>query len=311
MLSFCSLFRAAARIALLCVLAGTAVSVSSVASATTRTLTIGGTPPASVTNPNQYVFQPVAHDSVQSRLRWFIYNKPAWAIFDSDTGKLVGRPNSHEVGQYNNIKIRLSDWYGYTDLVFSIKVLPQPTTTPPVNTAPSISGHPATSVTVGTSYNFTPTATDAEHNTLTFSIQNKPVWASFNTASGALTGTPASANVGSYAQIKISVSDGKVSSSLPLFTVTVNQMATGNATLAWTPPTENSDGTVLTDLAGYRIHYGTSKDQLTRTATITNPGLTSYLVDQLTTGTWYFSMTAYSTSGTESSPSAVISTTIQ
>ena len=32
---------------------------------------------------------------------------------------------------------------------------------------------------------------------------------------------------------------------------------TGNATLAWIPPLENTDGSPLQDLTGYRIHYGT------------------------------------------------------
>jgi hypothetical protein len=66
----------------------------------------------------------------------------------------------------------------------------------------------------------------------------------------------------------------------------------------------------LTNLAGYRIHYGTSKDQLTSTADVANPGLTSYVLDQLSPGTWYFTMTAYSTSGSESAVTGVVSTTI-
>jgi hypothetical protein len=305
-----SLSCAPARIALLCALAGTAFSVSSVAATVSRTLTIGGTPPASVSNPNQYVFQPVVHDSVKSNMHFAVYNKPDWVQFDTATGQFAGRPNSHQVGQYNNVRIRVYDWYGYADCVFSFRVLPQGTSTAPANTAPTISGHPAAAVPVGTSYSFSPTATDAEHNALTFSIQNKPTWANFNTASGALTGTPTAANVGSYTNIRISVSDGKATAALPAFAVAVNQIATGNATITWMPPIENTDGSVLTGLAGYRIHYGTNKDQLTQTENITNPGLTSYVVDQLTSGTWYFNMTAYSTSGAESAPTGVVSTAI-
>jgi hypothetical protein len=92
--------------------------------------------------------------------------------------------------------------------------------------------------------------------------------------------------------------------------VYVNQIATGNATLDWTPPTQNSDGTVLIDLAGYRVHYGTSPDQLTQSVSITNPGLTSYVVDDLATGTWYFAVTTYSAAGRESVLSGVISTKV-
>ncbi len=300
-----SFSRAYAHIALLFT-AAVAASAPAAALTVKRTLTISGTPPATVTSPNLYVFQPVAYDSVKSRLRYVIRNMPAWAQFDSNTGLLQGRPNYRQVGKYSNIKISLIDWYGYQDLVFSIEVLAQPSNKPP-----AISGHSVASVPVGTAYTFTPVATDAEHSPLTFSIRNKPSWTEFSTTTGALTGKPAAADVGSYANIQISASDGKASTSLPAFTVTVDQIATRNVTLDWTPPTENADGSVLTDLAGYRIHYGASKDQLTKTANIANPGLTSYVVEQLTAGTWYFHMTSYSKSGVESTASGVVSTMVQ
>jgi hypothetical protein len=295
-----------ARIALLCTLAGAAISVSSVAAAVNRTLTLSGTPSSTVSASQSYSFQPVVYDSVKRHLRYFCNDQPGWAQFNTDTGLFTGRPSNRDVGTYKDIHIIVDDGYGYAQVVFSIKVLPKSG-----NTAPTISGHPAASVPVGIAYNFTPAATDAEHNPLTFSVQNKPSWATFNTASGALSGTPTAADVGTYSKVQISVSDGQASVSLPAFTLTVNQMATNNVTLDWTPPTQNGDGSVLTDLAGYKIHYGTSKDQLTQTANVTNPGLTSYVVDQLSAGTWYFNMTAYSNSGAESNASGVVSTTIQ
>jgi hypothetical protein len=38
----------------------------------------------------------------------------------------------------------------------------------------------------------------------------------------------------------------------------VTAISNGRATLSWTAPTENTDGTTLANLAGYRIRYGTS-----------------------------------------------------
>lgn len=67
----------------------------------------------------------------------------------------------------------------------------------------------------------------------------------------------------------------------------------------------------LTNLAGYTVHYGTSPDQLTQVVKLANPGLTSYVVGNLGTGTWYFSVTSYAANGTESSSSGVVSTTIR
>jgi hypothetical protein len=76
------------------------------------------------------------------------------------------------------------------------------------------------------------------------------------------------------------------------------------------PPTENSDGSTLTNLAGYTVYYGTSPDNLTQSVKITNPGLTAYTVTDLPAGTWYFAVTSYSSAGAESSRTSTISTTI-
>jgi hypothetical protein len=84
----------------------------------------------------------------------------------------------------------------------------------------------------------------------------------------------------------------------------------GIATLDWLPPTENSDGSVLTNLAGYTVYYGTSPDNLAQSVKVTNPGLTAYAVTGLTSGTWYFAVTSYSADGVESSRTTTVSTQI-
>jgi hypothetical protein len=301
-----------AHAALVCTLGSALLSVSVPSNAASKTLTISGTPATTVTVAGYYSFQPTAKDTVKSRIKFDIYNKPAWAEFDGTTGKLSGRPNRRDVGRYGNITIRLTDWYGYvTTAPFSITVVNAPVAPPaPANTPPTISGNAPKMVNVGMAYSFTPKAADANNNTLSFSVKNKPVWANFNATSGTLSGTPAAADVGTYANVQISVSDGKASVALPAFTITVNQMSAGNAALDWIPPTDNNDGTVLTNLAGYNVHYGTSPDQLTQVVKVANPGLTSYVVDNLTSGTWYFAVTSYATDGMESSRSGIVSTTI-
>src|SRR5581483_2849230 len=97
----------------------------------------------------------------------------------------------------------------------------------------------------------------------TFSIANKPSWATFSTSSGALSGSPTSANVGTYNSILISVSDGVSSASLPSFGISVVASTSGSATVKWTAPTLNTDGSALTNLAGYYVKYGTSPTSLT------------------------------------------------
>ena len=78
-------------------------------------------------------------------------------------------------------------------------IVAQPLTSSGTN-APTISGSPTTSTTAGTSYSFTPTGSDLDGDTLTYNITNKPSWASFNTSTGALTGT---AVAGTYSNIQI------------------------------------------------------------------------------------------------------------
>ena len=108
----------------------------------------------------------------------------------------------------------------------------------------------------------------------------------------------------------ISVSDGTASASLPAFAISVTQVATGSATISWTPPTQNTDGSALTNLAGYRLYYGTNSASLTQSIQIANAGASSYVVDNLSPATWYFAVKAYNSSGAESDLSALASKTI-
>ncbi len=181
----------------------------------------------------------------------------------------------------------------------------------PTNKPPVISGNPPTSVQAGSAYAFTPTASDPEGKTLAFTITNKPGWATFSTTTGKLSGTPSSAQTGLYSNIQIKVSDGSLTASLQTFAINVTSTTTtGSATLSWTPPTRNTDGSTLTNLAGYRILYGTSPSALTRTVQVANAGVSRYVIDNLTAGTWYFSVRSYSSTGAESTSSNTASTSV-
>jgi hypothetical protein len=165
-------------------------------------------------------------------------------------------------------------------------------------------------VKVGDAYSFQPTVAGAA-GTLTYSVQNKPGWATFDSTSGRLSGSPQAGDVGTTSNIVIGVSDGSTSDALPGFSITVNQLATGSATVSWVPPTQNTDGSTLATLAGYRIGYGTSASTLDRTVEITNAGLTSYVIDNLAPGTYYFAVKALTSGGLESDYSSVASKTIR
>jgi hypothetical protein len=93
----------------------------------------------------------------------------------------------------------------------------------------------------------------------------------------------------------------------PIRYATVTADLAGQAALSWSPPVVNTDGSTLTDLAGYRVSYGTSASALTSTIQIANPGLRSYTISNLAPGTYYFAVRAYSTTGNESANSNVVS----
>jgi hypothetical protein len=179
------------------------------------------------------------------------------------------------------------------------------------NQAPTISGSPLTSARVNEPYSFQPSASDPEGDALTFQISNKPAWATFDTGTGRLSGTPSTSSTGVFSNVRITVSDGRASSVLAPFSISVtSSQAIGSATLSWQPPTSNTDGSPLTNLAGYVVRYGTAPDALDIQVRIDNPGLVTYVVSDLTPATWYFQVVAYNSVGVESSPSATGSKTI-
>ena len=261
---------------------------------------ISGTPATADTVGKAYSFTPSASGPSGRTLYFSISGKPAWATFNQTSGQLAGTPTSASVGTFANITISVSDGLARASLApFTITVAAPPSAPP--SAPPTISGTPATTDTVGTAYAFTPTASDTNGAALSFSVQNEPAWATFSIANGTLSGTPAAANVGTFSNIVISVSNGQTSVSLPAFSITVSQPATsGSATLAWTAPTTNTNGTALTDLAGYHIYYGTSPSAMSTVIDIANPGTTSYTISSLASGTWYFTVNDYTTSGMES-----------
>jgi hypothetical protein len=287
---------------------------------------LSGTPTNTVVAAHYYAFQPYATDSSNRKMTFSITGKPSWAAFDSGTGRLYGTPLPQmNVGTYSNITIWASDGISSSHLApFFITVQALP------NNPPRISGTPVTSATQGKVYTFQPTAVDPNGLKIGYGITGKPSWATFDSATGRLTGTPAAANVGTYSNITITAYDGYSKGVLPAFSITVRSATTvatnpvpppvsstpsgttttGSATLSWTPPVVNSDGSVLGNLSGYKIYFGTAADQLTQVANVNSAGLTRYVISDLAKKTWYFAMTAYNSTGVESARTAVATFTV-
>jgi putative Ig domain-containing protein len=265
---------------------------------------ITGTPATSVLTGGAYAFKPAATDADGDRLFFSIANRPAWATFSASTGRLAGTPPATAAGEYVGIRISVSDGKKTAALAAFSIVVTKP------NHKPVIAGTPVVEALVGKPYQFQAKASDADGDALSFSVANKPAWATFDPATGRLSGTPGAAAAGTYANVTIRVTDGAATVSLPAFSIAVQQVVRGSATLTWMPPTEREDGSPLTNLAGYRIRYGTTPGSLTEVLEIPNGGITSAVIENLTPATWYFATSAYDSEGLESANSGAVSKTI-
>ena len=183
-------------------------------------------------------------------------------------------------------------------------------TTPPA-TALKISGTPSPNATTGQYYSFAPTVVAPAGSTLSYSVTNRPSWASFNSATGALSGTPTGAQTD--ANIVLGVSAGGQSAALAPFSIVVAAApvsTTNLVTLSWTQPNRNTDGSPLTNLAGYLIRYGTSSSSLGSQISVGSPTTTSMEIGNLSPGTWYFEVASVNTLHVDSQFSAAAAKTI-
>ncbi|MEX2123377.1 MAG: putative Ig domain-containing protein [Woeseia sp.] len=267
---------------------------------------IWGDPETAIAVGSQYVFVPESDDADGDVLTFEIANKPAWADFDESSGQLQGIPAEDDVGTAENIVISVTDVASVVSLPsFSITV--DPVGPPPgggggggSSSPPTISGQPNDSVVVDTMYSFQPNASDPDGDTLSFSIVNKPAWAGFNTVTGRLEGTPDSGDLGTTDDIELSVTDGSTIDSLNPFSITVEAAGPTSYTVSWTPPALNDDGTPLSDLAGYRIYYGTVSGEYNEVVEVNSPGITSYQIDNLSSGIYFLVMTSVNSADVES-----------
>jgi hypothetical protein len=228
---------------------------------------------------------------------------PAPVVVEEPASESTSEPVSGTETETGSVSEPVSD----TESTATADSEPQPA----VNQPPMISGTPEPSVRAGESYTFTPVASDPEGDALVFSINGAPAWAQFDSRTGTLSGVPGSADVGFHEGIVITVADGSGYASLPAFSLAVMAPIVGSATVNWNPPLQRIDGSVLDNLAAYRIRYGQNASALEHAVRLDNAGLTSYVIEGLQAGTWYFSMTAIDAAGLESAPSSMAAKTIQ
>jgi hypothetical protein len=179
------------------------------------------------------------------------------------------------------------------------------------NRAPTINQVGDEYARVGETYSFEPIAGDADGDPLMFTATNLPPWASIDPRTGRITGTPGPDDMGVYESISIVVADAARRAETSPFSITVvGDAGTGVATLRWEAPPSKMDGSPLDDLAGYRILYGRSPDDLDNSVLINDPAITSYEFTTLGKGLWYFSVVAVNSGGLEGPPTVITTKSI-
>lgn len=138
---------------------------------------------------------------------------PAGAVFDVEQQRFSWTPDFTSAGNFT-VNISVTD--GSSSDSESVEITVTNTNRPLV-----ISGTPAAAVMATTNYSFTPIASDPDGDTMTFSIVNMPVWATFDPATGTLSGAPSAAQVGRTTNIVISASDSTNTVSLSPFSIDV------------------------------------------------------------------------------------------
>jgi len=154
-----------------------------------------------------------ASDSENDSLAFSVANLPAGASFDAGQQRFSWTPDFTQAGNFT-VTFSVSDGSLSDSEAVAITVVN-------TNQAPTISGTPATTIMASTAYSFTPTAVDLDGDNLSFNVNNKPAWASFDQTTGKLSGTPSDQQLGPSAAITIGVTDGTDSAVLSAFTVTV------------------------------------------------------------------------------------------
>jgi hypothetical protein len=179
------------------------------------------------------------------------------------------------------------------------------------NRAPTISAAATDVAQVGKTYDYQPQAADPDGDALQFSATNLPPWASMDPTNGHISGTPGENDLGIYESITITVADAtRRTESAPFSITVIGDPSTGVASLQWERPLSKVDGSPIDDLAGYRILYGRSADDLDRSVLISDPSQTSYEIDSLARGIWYFAVVAVNAGGLEGPPTVVGSKSI-
>lgn len=143
---------------------------------------------------------------INSQLAEMLQGRAGFSISDIDTyldTDLDGSPNHLDTDDDNDL------------------ILDDLDSNPIFSNTPTISGSPPDSVLARTEFTFTPNVDHIGSESLVFTVQNLPTWAVFVPSNGRISGIPGDSDIGTYPNIKVSVSNGFISNELNSFGVSV------------------------------------------------------------------------------------------
>ncbi|MFP6843727.1 MAG: Ig-like domain-containing protein, partial [Thalassolituus sp.] len=149
------------------------------------------------TEDEAYAYAATASDIDGDTLTWSLTEFPEGMAIDASSGVISWTPvNGVETA---NVTLVVADADASATQTFTITVVA-------VNDAPEITSSPVTVATEGEIYSYTVTATDAENDTLTWSLTQFPDRMTIDTNSGEIIWTPA--NGATDANVTVEVTDG-------------------------------------------------------------------------------------------------------
>ncbi|MBL8339841.1 MAG: tandem-95 repeat protein [Rubrivivax sp.] len=160
-----------------------------------------------------YAYRVTASDANGDTLRYSLTRAPSGMTINATSGQIAWTPTSAQTGN-RSVTVRVADPAGLAATQsFTIAVSSG-------NVAPQITSTPVTAAAVGLAYAYTVTATDANGDTLSYSLTQAPAGMSIHSASGQIAWTPGSAQAGNHA-VTARVADPGGLAATQSFTVSV------------------------------------------------------------------------------------------
>lgn len=180
-----------------------------------------------------YSYDVNATDADGNTLTYSLATAPSWLTISATTGLITGTAPAVAVDTVFPVTVSVTDGIDNTTQSFNVTVT---NIVPPVNSAPTISSTPLTSVNENQNYVYQVNATDVDGDTLTYALTTAPAWLTISSTTGLITGTAPSVSANTNFPVTVSVSDGTTATTQS-YNITVNNVIVPPAN---SPPVINS-----------------------------------------------------------------------